>query len=173
MIVLLRRLLVLVALLFWQGGFTFYAAVVVPVGQQELGHRRQGLITRQVTNYLNLSGTICLIPLAWDAACSGDRSRARRRGRWVCWLVLALGLALLVGLHIYLDSLLEPVGFRVLDEPSFGRAHRAYLWVSTAQWGGAIAYLVLALVAWQEEDRGLVAVAAATGIDRGDVHAAR
>ena len=29
---ILRRYLVVIALMFWQGGFTFYAAVVVPVG---------------------------------------------------------------------------------------------------------------------------------------------
>ena len=52
---ILRRFLVLIALFFWQGGFTFYAAVVVPVGQQVLhSHLRQGFVTQQVTNYLNL-----------------------------------------------------------------------------------------------------------------------
>ena len=38
MLILLRRFLVLAALFFWQGGFTFYASVVVPVGQQVFGH---------------------------------------------------------------------------------------------------------------------------------------
>ncbi len=33
---LLRRSLVVIALMFWQGGFTFYAAVVVPIGQDVL-----------------------------------------------------------------------------------------------------------------------------------------
>ena len=34
----LRRFLGLCALLFWQGGFTFYAAVVVPIAGQVLPH---------------------------------------------------------------------------------------------------------------------------------------
>ena len=31
---LVRRFLVVAALMFWQGGFTFYSAVVVPLGQK-------------------------------------------------------------------------------------------------------------------------------------------
>jgi len=31
-ILLARRFLTIAALMFWQGGFTFYAAVVVPIG---------------------------------------------------------------------------------------------------------------------------------------------
>jgi hypothetical protein len=45
--------LTLIALFFWQGGFTFYASVVVPIGQEVFGPLRQGFLTRQVTVYLN------------------------------------------------------------------------------------------------------------------------
>ena len=56
-VILLRRLLVLAAFAFWQGGFTFYAAVVVPVGTEVLGSSmEQGSITRRVTVYLNMAG---------------------------------------------------------------------------------------------------------------------
>ena len=66
MLTLLRRFSVIAALMFWQGGFTFYAAVVVPIGQENLGHEEQGFITREVTNYLNLAGAAALLLLAWD-----------------------------------------------------------------------------------------------------------
>ena len=80
MLTLGRRLLVLAALMFWQGGFTFYAAVVVPVGKEVLGsHFNQGRITRRVTVYLNLAGAVALLPLAWDAAASADRAARWRR----------------------------------------------------------------------------------------------
>ena len=34
---LMRRLCLLVAIMFWQGGFMFYGAVVVPIGSKILG----------------------------------------------------------------------------------------------------------------------------------------
>src|SRR5260370_16274673 len=71
---LVRRVLVLAALMFWQGGFTFYAAVVVPVGQDVLGsHLAQGFITRQVTNYLNLAGGLALGILGWESKSPSPR----------------------------------------------------------------------------------------------------
>src|SRR5437660_1623910 len=74
-----RRFLVLAALMFWQGGFTFYAGVVVPVGREVLGSDRdQGFITRQVTEYLNLAGGIAVAVLAWDVMAAADPSRPRR-----------------------------------------------------------------------------------------------
>jgi hypothetical protein len=37
MVTMVRRFLLLTALVFWQGGFTFYGAVVVPIGSEILG----------------------------------------------------------------------------------------------------------------------------------------
>jgi hypothetical protein len=150
---LLRRCLVLVALMFWQGGFTFYAAVVVPIGQQTLGSPKdQGFITRRVTNYLNLAGAISLLPLAWDAAVSGGAGRWRRV-RWLTWLGMALALGLLVWLHGRLDTLLDPDALRVLSRGAFRAQHRWYLWVSTFQWLCAVVYAVASLCVWREGDR--------------------
>jgi hypothetical protein len=154
MMTLVRRGLVLAALMFWQGGFTFYAAVVVPIGQAQLGHTRQGFITRQVTDYLNLSGTIALVPLAWDAAVSGDPSRRRRRLRWLSWLGMVVALAGLLWLHSQMNELVDVAGQEVLDHARFRTNHRVYLWVSTVQWGLALLYAGLTLWAWKEEDGG-------------------
>ena len=67
MTTVLRRLLLLLALMFWQGGFMFYGAVVVPVGSDVLGsHREQGFVTQSVTNYLNGAGAIALAVWCWD-----------------------------------------------------------------------------------------------------------
>src|SRR5438876_4032563 len=105
---LVRRFLVLAALMFWQGGFTFYAAVVVPVGQAELGsHLQQGFITREVTNYLNLSGAAALMFLAWDVAASKEKSRTIRWTRWTAWLGMAAILVPLLCLHQHLEQLLD------------------------------------------------------------------
>jgi Na+-driven multidrug efflux pump len=150
---LLRRYLVLAALFFWQGGFTFYAAVVVPVGQEVFGHRPQGFVTRRVTLFLNLSGAAAAALLAWDLFGKGDPSRCRRRARAGLWLVLAGTLAVLFALHARLDSLLDPEAFDLADPRTFRRGHRLYLWISTVQWAAAVVYLALTLRAWRAEDR--------------------
>jgi hypothetical protein len=149
---LFRRFLVLIALFFWQGGFTFYASVVVPIGQATLGHLEQGFITRQVTNYLNLSGGIALLALAWDIAAGRDTARRRRLGRWLAWAVMAVGLGILVWLHGRLDQLLDVDAMQVMDRTGFRRGHRLYLWVSTVQWAAALAFALVSLRAWQAED---------------------
>ena len=48
--------------MFWLGGFTFYAAVVVPIGREVLGSA-QSDVTRHVSFYLNLTAAIALLPL--------------------------------------------------------------------------------------------------------------
>jgi hypothetical protein len=153
-VTVLRRFLVLAALMFWTGGFTFYAAVVVPVGAEVLGsHREQGYITQQVTNYMNLSGAAALPLLAWDAAAARDPSRWRRRVRWLTWLGMVSTLAVLAWLHPQLDSLLGLDEVTVFNASAFRPLHRTYLWTSTIQWGFAVLYTALAICAWRAEDR--------------------
>ena len=154
MLALLRRLLVLVALMFWQGGFTFYAAVVVPLGQEVLGtHFKQGRITRRVTVYLNLAGAVALLPLAWDTAASAERSRLLRWLRWLALAGMAVGLALLFWLHPQLDELIDLEAGYIPERKEFRAGHRLYLWISTVQWGLGLVYALLMLHAWRDGDR--------------------
>ena len=135
MATLLRRFVVLTALMFWQGGFLFYASVVVPIGQEVLGsHKEQGFITQRVTNYLNLSGAIALAILAWDIAASRGSSAWRYGARWLCWLGMLATLLWLVWLHPRLDDLLDTTLKDIIEHRAFRAQHRTYLWVSTAQW---------------------------------------
>jgi hypothetical protein len=48
--------MVVLALAGWWGALTFYGAVVVPEGTEQLGSQTQGLVTQQVTRTLNLIG---------------------------------------------------------------------------------------------------------------------
>jgi hypothetical protein len=149
MFVLLRRFCVLAAMMFWQGGFTFYAAVVVPVGADVLGtHLEQGFITQNVSNYLNLAGGVALLVLAWELATQVDPMRWRWWCRGIAWGMMVATLAVLLWLHIRLDSLVDPEQQIILDRDVFVPLHRLYLYVSTLQWLAGLAMLVLCLHLW-------------------------
>ena len=148
MLTSVRRFLVVQAPMLWQGGFLFYAAVVVPAGTELLGSFEQGRVTRQVTGTLNAVGAGTLIVLAWDQWANAE-SRRSRLARWAVWAVLAGGLAALAVLHIRIEGYVDfAADGRVTDYPAFYLWHRVYLYVSTVQWVAAIAYVVVMLRAW-------------------------
>jgi len=148
-----RRFLVLVALMFWLGGFTFYAAVVVPIGTEILGSASaQGFVTRVVTNYLNLSAAIGCLLFLWDSAAV----KVMQKPRLACCLGIMVALAVLVWLHPRMEELLDPERERVLSRSTFGPLHRTYLWVSTAQWAFGAAFALLTVLAWRKADRSAV-----------------
>lgn len=150
---MLRRSLVLVALMFWQGGFMFYGGVVVPVGSEVLGSDTdQGWITRKVTDYLNAAGAVALAVWGWDVAVARDPSPWRRRLRGLVWTVLAAALGVLFWVHGRMDSLLDPEALRVLDRPHFRSLHRWYLGTSTLQSAASLLLLFWTLQAWRSED---------------------
>ncbi len=150
-----RRLLLLLALMFWQGGFMFYGGVVVPVGAAVLGSdTEQGFITRAVTNYLNLAGAAALAVWAWDLAAG---PRAGRRLRWAVWGFLAVTLGLLAFVHLRMDGLLDADAARVLDRKAFRTSHQWYLGTSTVQWAAAIGLAGATLRAWRAADTGRAA----------------
>lgn len=140
---LLRRFLVVQALLVWQGGFFFYAAVVVPLGTDLHGSFKQGQLTRHVTDGMNAIGIITVAILAWDQWANGE-SRRCRIARWGLWAVLAGGLPVLA----YLHGRIEPFIDSTMDYPDFYLWHRVYLYVATAQWVASLAYVVAMLRAW-------------------------
>jgi hypothetical protein len=152
-LVLARRFLVLVALMFWQGGFTFYAAVVVPIGQDVVGSLTQPFITRQVAHALNISAAIALLILALDVAAAAREARWAHNVRWLTWLGMVAALAVLVWLHPQIDRYLDLTYGEITDRKALRPWHRAYLWVSTVQWGFGLVYAWLTLRAWREADR--------------------
>lgn len=144
-----RRFLVLAALGFWQGGFAFYAAVVVPMGEQVLSSPiEQGFITRRVTNYLNLAGGVALALLLWEIFAE------KNRHRWcsVGWPVMAAMFCIQVGLHPWLDRFLDTEAMYVLDQDKFYVAHQAYLIASTLQWFACLLFLFATLKTWRGEE---------------------
>jgi len=148
----LRRLLLLLALMIWQGGFMFYGAVVVPVGAEVLGsHREQGFVTQAVTNYLNVAGAVALVLWGWEEAARSGMVNGRRRRR-VGWAVLVVLLGVLAWLHQRLDNLFVVDEFHIIDGQTFRRLHQWYLILSTIQSGGAVVLTGWTIQAWRDED---------------------
>jgi hypothetical protein len=153
MLVLIRRFLVIAALMFWSGGFVFYAAVVVPIGTDVLRTALdQGFITRQVAKRINWAGIGALAIFAWDAFTYDVRWR---RGLRLAMILIALVcLGMLFWLHPRMAALMPSDFGGVLDDPfRFDRMHQAYLWIITVQWAASVAFMGLSLMAWREEDR--------------------
>src|SRR5205823_11562729 len=99
------------ALAFWMGGFTFYALVVIPTGNHLLGSIEQGLVTQQVTKWMNLMGVVALLILLPSARRSWWRSGS--------WIVMAASLAVLFWMHPHLDVLIDGSERVVTDDTRF------------------------------------------------------
>jgi hypothetical protein len=152
---ILRRFLVVQMLMLWQGGFLFYAAVVVPIGADVLGSSfEQGGITRFVTQQLNFIGAGALVVFLWELVQAPAQSGRQRWILWSCWLVLAAGLATLFVLHPYM---LERVDFGksrfVGTREDFRVLHRTYLWISTVQWLAGLVFALVLVWSWRAADR--------------------
>lgn len=152
MLTILRRLALLWMFLFWQGGFVFYGAVVVPIGSEVLRTDfAQGLITRHVAVALNVTGLIVLLAWIWDLVAERD---SHLRLRWSAWCVMAISLALLFWLHPRMDALIDVDAKGLVDRAQFRHLHRWYLRIATTQWVASIAFTFWTLQAWRAADRG-------------------
>lgn len=143
---LLRRFLVLQLLAVWQGGFFFYAAVVVPTGTDVLGATTQGSVTARVTDWLNAIAVVSLLLLAWEMRTSGSRPR------WACWIVMSIAQIVLFAVHQRLEEMMDPDRLYVVEAGFYG-VHRVYLIASTVQWAAALAFVWLTLRAWRRIDQ--------------------
>jgi hypothetical protein len=150
-----RRFVFVQVLLVWQGGFLFYAAVVVPVGTEVLGSAAaQGVITARVTDVLNVLGLLGLAVACLDVSLTRDPSRRRTAARWWCWGVALVCQFLLFVCHQLLDAFMDSQRTHVVIGPPFRPVHRTYLWAVTVQWVACLVLVWLTVRAWRAEDRG-------------------
>jgi len=130
-------------LAFWQGGFTFYGAVVIPMAHRVLGtHLAVGFITQRVANWLNLIGAISLSLLLGNLPVV--RRKIEKRLWWslvVSWCVMAMTMIALVAMHPMLDRLLDGQTHEIIDGTRFRPLHKIYLNIATLQWVGGLIHL--------------------------------
>ena len=149
---MILRFILLVSLAIWFGGFTFYSTAVIYTAQEVLhSHLRAGLITQQVTRWLNL---VSLPPLL---LCLFHQYRLRFA--WREWFVKILGMALLImiltqaGLflmHPVIDA--QVVDREVPDGVRFFQLHRLYEGIATLQWCATLVYFIAMLKIWSRID---------------------
>jgi hypothetical protein len=133
----------------WQGGFLFYALVVVPVGGSVLGNETlQGFVTQRVTVWLNLLGAASLALLSLDAILHRPLRALRVAVVIVSWSLLAS----LFAVHDRLDALLDAEYQIVTDSAAFYPLHAVYLVLSGVQWAVMLAAAWLMLAAWRKTD---------------------
>lgn len=149
-----RRFLVISAIAFWLGGFTFYSGVVIPTGVKVLGtHKAVGFITQEVTRWLNVAGVVAMSILLVNMLL-GWRQSGRRLTRllMITWVVMAAIEIELFILHPVLDRMLvtQPVR-EILDTDRFDNWHRVYLLSTTAQWFFGVAHVWGISLLWGKE----------------------
>jgi hypothetical protein len=147
------RFVTILALAVWFGGFTFYSTAVIDTSQKVLHSQlRAGLITQQVTNWLNLISVPALAICGWN----WFTQRKSERKFWVRVLGAALACMVLFQLALFpLHRILDAriVGREVADEGGFFRLHRLYLMLATAQWCATLGYIWAALILWAGRDQ--------------------
>lgn len=131
----LRLFVLFLAIAFSFGGFTFYAAVVVPIGGKVFDVTAQGFITQRVTHVLNAGSAITLVALIWEAV-AAQNVRMRWENVFFFGLValFMMCLSALQIIHPLMDKLLDERTFSVAQPDRFYLLHRIYLAASTVQW---------------------------------------
>ncbi len=127
----LVRFLARASLAIYFGGFTFYAAVVVPDLHENLGGMETGEISRRVAIFLYAIGAGTL-SLSWLGLAIDRDQRGGWRGKTRFGLLLLSSLLLmaLVLMHRSLGSQIDETG----STTAFRSFHEQYLMVWTGQW---------------------------------------
>ena len=134
--------LVWFALLWWQGGFMFYSAIVVHIATDVLGSAfEQGKITARVMLWLNGLGTIALLIMAADLL-RWHGTSLRPRGMWFCWLLMAGAQGALWFLREEMVAVIDLKEDTILDRKAFHEMHEWYMRWTSLQWGCSLAYMV-------------------------------
>ncbi len=132
----------------WFGGFTFYAALVVPVANSIMPDAVPfGFVTQKVTHGINALHGAFLIVATWEIV---SQYRLVNQRKWqlhllaLAIIVSAAALVCLLLIRLRLDAMMNGTTFEI-NEPeggSFYGTHAMYLNLSTLTWLLGIAQLI-------------------------------
>ena len=151
MIQIIHRVFLIASFAMWFGGFGFYVSFVVPVGTDVLGSAfAQGMITRQVSHWLNVVSAVAFAAMLIESGLDWNpKSLSIWRVQFGLWILMIGSLFTLAGLHPMLDAMIDLEAGSVSDSDRFYDLHRIYLWVSTVQWFAGWIWLILMVVNWR------------------------
>jgi hypothetical protein len=137
------NLLSIFAFFLWWGGFTFYAAFVIPTGQKILGsHVQMGFISQQVTTQINFAALIACVLLFLNEFIRNEwKFNQIKLLDKICLILMLAIVIFLFFFHPYLVALLDFQNIKVIDEPHFYFLHRIYLILSSILWLLGIIYM--------------------------------
>jgi len=134
--------------------------VVIPTADHVLGgHRDAGLITQQVTVWLNLSGLVPLIVLLGNLVADWKfATRRLRYGLTSTWVLMVVSHVGLFVAHSWVTQILDIPQHRILHFDIFELRHGVYEGIVTVQWVAALIHAWLALTTWRIRDRSVLNV---------------
>ena len=134
--------LVWFALLWWQGGFMFYSAIVVHIATDVLGSAfEQGKITARVMLWLNGLGTLFLFIMLADLLL-WRWVGGRVRGQWATFAVIAVCQIALWKLREDMVDVVDLSADTIRDRKAFHEMHEWYMRLTTCQWVSSLVYMV-------------------------------
>jgi len=148
----LLRIAAVASLALWWGGFTFYAARVVPIGNEMLHSKlRQGAITQKVTGELNLLAMVAFAAVGASMLSSKPRTP---RFAWSCLAIAIISTAALFLVRNKLNGMFDPAARDLVDPRGFHHLHEVYLTIATVQWGAASLLLIVLQLATKSSPSG-------------------
>lgn len=144
----LRQILWMILFALWFGGFTFYAALVVPLANSILPETVQfGFVSQRVTHGINALNGAFIVVATWEIVTQYRLANCRMR--WINLLAISviMSAATLIGMlliRVRLDAMMDSTTLQI-NEPvsgSFYAAHAMYLNLSTLAWLAGIAQLI-------------------------------
>lgn len=147
-----RYLVLLVLALHW-GGLTFYTGIVVPISHDVLLDPMEGgLITQQVTHWIQLLAVASVVCMLLNAVWCRDKTSRLRIVLFGCPLLLAICTVGQFLVHRNLDAVIVVAEREITDQESFDTNHRWYNQLTTVEWLTSLTYMATMVVAWTRQD---------------------